>query len=70
MGDWMSPLILTMPSKRPMKLPEDVPTGTSFATGRPLFVIRIGSLVVRTSSISVRHFALKAAAAIVFMVTL
>jgi len=54
-GVSMCPQILTTPSKRPMKSSEEVSGGTSLAMERCLFLIRTGSLVARTSSMTVRH---------------
>ena len=39
MGATMSPMISMVPFMLPMKLSERASTGTSFATGFPLFVI-------------------------------
>src|SRR5262249_38304886 len=43
------------------------PAGTSFATGRPFFVIITGSRFERTSSMTFRQRALNSAAAMVFI---
>ena len=66
----MSPTIRKTPFKLPMNSRFGASAGTSLATGLPRFVITRGSLVERTSSISVRQRALNSAAAIVFMDTL
>lgn len=66
----MSPTIRKTPFNLPMNSRFEGSAGTSFATGLPRLVITMGSLVERTSSISVRQCALNSAAAIVFMDTL
>lgn len=66
----MSPTIRKTPFNLPMNSRFEGSAGTSFATGLPRLVITMGSLVERTSSISVRQRALNSAAAIVFMDTL
>jgi hypothetical protein len=63
----MSPLISTIPSRRPMSLLCILCRGTSFATGLPRFVIRTGSRVSFTSSIRVRQRALNSPADIFFI---
>jgi len=69
-GDSISPTVRNTPFKLPMNSRFGGSAGTSFATGFPRFVITRGSLVERTSSISVRQRALNSAAAIVLMGTL
>src|ERR1039458_7895842 len=62
-----SPTTSNTPFSLPMKSSFGSSMGTSFATGLPRFVITNGRLVERTSSISVRHWALNTAAGISFM---
>src|ERR1700722_1272804 len=62
-----SPTISNAPFSLPMKSSFGSSMGTSFGTGLPRLVITSGRLVDCTLSISVRHFALKAAAEISFM---
>src|SRR5579864_5795613 len=65
-----SPTTSNTPFNLPIKSSPGSSMGTSFATGLPRFVITSGRRVERTSSISIRHWALKTAAEISFMDTL
>src|SRR5437762_2029727 len=62
----MLPVILTIPSRRPIKGRSDFSAGTSFATGFPRLVITTGSRVLLTSSMTARQRALNSPAGIVF----
>jgi hypothetical protein len=68
-GDTMSPMTSTSPRMHPNTLSGWPSAGTSFATGRPFFVITTGSRVDRTSSMTLRHRALNCPAGIVLMTT-
>src|SRR5580704_3419787 len=63
----MSPTIFMDPDSLPRKSSDGSVAGTSFATGRPIFVITTGSRVDCTSSITLRQRALNSPAGMVFM---
>jgi hypothetical protein len=67
-GPTMSPLIRTMPLRRPSRLLRRSGIGTSWATGRPRPVMVMGVPLVSTSSIWTRHLALSSLAFTVRMV--
>src|SRR3989442_1543160 len=60
----MSPLILILPLRLPIRLADSAPTGMSLATGLPCFVMTIPSGPTRSRS--ARHWALNMVAGIVF----
>jgi hypothetical protein len=68
-GDSIFPTISNCPAMKPKRLRFFELTGTIFATGVPRFVMRTGSPVALTSSITDRQRALNSPAGIFFMVS-